>query len=367
LLFPQSVLKAQKRMDEQQAEAWMSSPLVFSHDELVANHPYERPHLVGGQKFHGGFVSEGAYVPPRTLNRIPAVSSWSQSVEARGWPLIDCAGTQRSEDLYPNLPQQRLSLESGLRQAFWDELTVIAVNEGRGEAMCYIKPIDLQALIEEDISTTATGHLWKGLFWAHGVDEAGDRAAPDIGGHKHMWLAARDLLMGRQAYPPPAVPPQHSRPKNGGREAPSLPPEVEKMFEACMAVLHVECRAYPHFDLCLALCRDPSLFERPAGDVDLAADIIARIRADEASHVGYLRCFVSELRSFTFRCVDGVRRKGFEILDPIWQRQVEWPDAGAKAARRAGTRNIVAAEAAEKLSAAECARLLDRFDALAYQ
>jgi hypothetical protein len=87
-------------------------------------------------------------------------------------------------------------LAAGLRRCLWDELTIIGVNEGRGEAMCHVKPVDLQACIEEDLDNTLTGHLWKGLFWAHGADEAGAPDVDGVGGHKQMWFLVRDLLFG---------------------------------------------------------------------------------------------------------------------------------------------------------------------------
>jgi hypothetical protein len=336
----------------------------MSHADLTASHPYAREHEVAGQRFHGGFLSDGSYAPPRTLNRVPAIQAWLEALEARGWPLVDCSRTERPDDVYPNLEQQRLLLNHGLGQSFWDELTIIAVNEGRGEAMCYVKPYDLQKIIDEDITATITGHLWKGLFWAHGADEAGDRATPEIGGHKHMWFAVRNLLLGKDAYPAPAVPRMHSRPKDA-REASILPPEVEKLFESCMAVLHVECRAYPYFKLCLDLCSLPEAFDSRSPNISLAADVIARIQADEASHVAYLRGFVSELRNFTFRDAAGNRCQGSDFLDDIWERQTVWPNAEALAARKSQIKSVIETESKQKLGAKKATTLLDSFDSLA--
>ena len=54
---------------------------------------------------------------------------------------------------------------------------------------------DFQALVEEDISETATAHLNKGLFVAHGLDEGGDGVS-DVGAHDEMWYVVRDLALG---------------------------------------------------------------------------------------------------------------------------------------------------------------------------
>ena len=344
----------------------MASPLIVSQADLTASHRYTRDHFVADQRFHGGFLEDDSYAPPRTLVRTPAIEAWCDALERRGWPLVDCSPTERPQDVFPSLDQQRFLFSHNVRQSFWDELTIIAVNEGRGEAMCYVNPIALQEIIEEGISETITGHLWKGLFWAHGVDEAGDRSTPDIGGHKHMWLAARDLLFGKDAFfPPPPVPRMHSRPKMQPREIPVLAQDVEKLFESCMAVLHVECRAYAHFKLCLDLCREPHLFDRPADDVRLAAEIIARIQEDEASHVAYLRGLYSELRSFTFRDGVGGRWQGADLLDPIWERQLAWPDLQARAQRRAHTMGVIEAEARAKLGSARAGTVINDMRSLA--
>jgi hypothetical protein len=70
--------------------------------------------------------------------------------------------------------------------------------------------------------------------------------------------------------------------------------------------------------------RDPANF-RDRRDVALhAADLVDRIRQDEAPHVGYLTVVISELRSFTFKTVDGATIKGSAFIDPIWRGMVQW-------------------------------------------
>jgi len=51
---------------------------------------------------------------------------------------------------------------------------------------------------------------------------------------------------------------------------------------------------------------------------------VERIRTDEAIHVGYLQTAISEMRSFTFKTVDGGTVKGKDLIDPIWEGMVHW-------------------------------------------
>jgi len=52
--------------------------------------------------------------------------------------------------------------------------------------------------------------------------------------------------------------------------------------------------------------------------------MVERIRIDEAIHVGYLQMAVSEMRSLTFKTVDGGTVKGKDLIDPIWEGMVHW-------------------------------------------
>jgi hypothetical protein len=59
-----------------------------------------------------------------------------------------------------------------------------------------------------------------------------------------------------------------------------------------------------------------------------AADLVDRIRQDEAPHVGYLAVVVSELRSFSFKAADGTRVNGAVFIDPVWRGMVHWHAVG---------------------------------------
>jgi hypothetical protein len=70
--------------------------------------------------------------------------------------------------------------------------------------------------------------------------------------------------------------------------------------------------------------RDPTLFQDRREDAELAATMVERIREDEAIHVGYLQTVVSEMRSVTFKTVDGGTIDGAELIDKAWNDMVHW-------------------------------------------
>ena len=89
--------------------------------------------------------------------------------------------------------------------------------------------------------------------------------------------------------------------------------------------------------------------------------MVERIRADEAIHVGYLQTTVSEMRSFTFKTVDGGTVKGTELIDPIWEGMVHWHAVTQADFSREQTREAIRA-GLEK--APNGAKLFAEFDAL---
>jgi hypothetical protein len=301
----------------------MTATLRYSRDELLQSHAYARPHEAAGYRLHGGFDGEGAYVSPRTLVRWPAVRAWSRALQARGWPLIDASAALLDRPGFPNFEQQKLLLTESLGQTFWDSLTVTGIIEARGQGLCTYAAPALDRQIVEPLEEAASGHLNQGLLYAHGADEGGDPAAPDEGAHDAMWFAARDLAFGKGAWPLAQAPDSISR-EVDGREMPDIPEPCEQFVKFMMNVLMIEVRAESFFDLCSRLFRDRDLFMARRMEADLAAELVERIRADEAIHVAYLQVLISELRSFTWRTVDGGTKSGAEILDPVWRRMVEW-------------------------------------------
>ncbi|PKQ03937.1 MAG: hypothetical protein CVT73_14485 [Alphaproteobacteria bacterium HGW-Alphaproteobacteria-12] len=334
--------------------------LTYTRDELMASHDYAKPHEEAGYRLHGGFLADGTYVSPRVLHRWPAVKAWQAALGERGWPLIDATVELLKHGGYPNIPQQKLLLGHGHGEPFWNSLTITGVIEARGRALCELEAPDFQTIIEDDISQSCTGHLHKGLLYAHGADEGGDPALPGYGAHDAMWFAARDLVFGKGRYPLPEIPENIGRPDQG-RLMPQLPAGFEQLILLLMNVLMIEVRAESFFAFCCAIMRDPDTFPERRAQAAHAADMIERIRTDEAIHVGYLQTAVSEMRSFTFKSLDGGTVPGKDLIDPVWEGMVHWHSVTQAALSREQSREAIRAVLA---SAPDGLRLFAVFDEL---
>jgi len=296
--------------------------LSYSTAEILAEHPYARPHEEAGYRLHGGFDASGKYISPRTLNRWPAIKAWADQVKARGFDLVDSSQALMVRGSYPTAAQQKFLLDLGLGQTLWDSLTVTGMIEARGLRLTQATAPDFQSIVVEDVSQMAVGHLNKGLLMAHGLDEGGN-AAKGEGGHDSMWFAVRDMLFGKNAYSNPVIPESLSRPELG-RLMPQIPKDYEDWTLLLMNVLMIEVRAENFFSFCTSVMRDPGNFRDRREAAMHAAELVDRIRQDEAPHVGYLTDFVSELRSLTFKTVDGGRIAGAAMIDPVWRGMVHW-------------------------------------------
>lgn len=295
---------------------------MFSSDELLAEHEFAHPHFVGAQRIHGGFAADGSYLPPRSLHRPRAIASWERALRERGGAPLAADSSLLAGVRYPNSAQQRLLLREGLRQPFWNSLTITGKIEARGRALADMVFPELQEIIVEDISQMAIAHLNKGLLRAHGLDEGGE---PDkgIGGHDVMWFALRDLAFGPDAFPDVQPPERIGRPA-GEREAPELPGRFEELIGFLANLLLIEFRAELGFALSQEMLRDKELFPERHREALEAAEVVERIRTDERIHVDSLRVYLGELRSVTFRTADGGRKPGHELIDPLWRRLVHW-------------------------------------------
>jgi hypothetical protein len=296
--------------------------LSYSSEEILAHHPYAKPHSEAGYKLHGGFDADGKYLSPRTLNRWPAINAWADALKAKGHEIVDASPQLLVGEAFPSAAQQKFLLELGLGQTLWDSLTVTGVIEARGRQLADAIAPDFQAIIVDDISQTAVGHLNKGLLVAHGLDEGGSPERGE-GGHDTMWFAARDMVFGKGAYPLPTVPESLARPEVG-RLMPQIPKEHEDWILLLMNVLMIEVRAEDFFAFCTKVLRDPDNFRDRRATALHAAELIDRIRQDEAPHVGYLAVIVSELRSFTFKTLDRGQISGARMIDPVWRGMTQW-------------------------------------------
>ena len=174
--------------------------MIYTKEEILSNHDFAQPNEMAGYLLHGGLDEDGEYISPRTRVRWKAVDQWTKILSDRGHELLDCSVDILKHDNFPSLNQAKLLLNQGEGQFLWNSLTITGIIEARGRALAEIEAPNFQDIIVEDISDTCLAHMNKGLFIAHGFDEGGD---PDSnqGAHDQMWFAARDLLLGNDAYP----------------------------------------------------------------------------------------------------------------------------------------------------------------------
>ena len=230
---------------------------------------------------------------------------------------------------------------------FYDALTAMAEIETKAGRLCKVEAPDFRTLVRSEIANQALGHLNAGLLEAHGMDEGGDPAYPEIGGHDRLWLAARDLLfpfdVEREEEPLGA----ETRVESGmlERRYEDILVEFEFSLRFFMTVLLSEARADLFFAYCARLLQHPEVFRAPPADVRAAAQIIARIEQDEAAHVGYLTVMFSELRAADWGEVDG-KRIIDGLLAEMTDRQLRLEQEAAYA------RSVVIAARVKALSAA---------------
>ncbi len=288
------------------------------------------------------------------------MDAWEDALRARGGDLLDADSSLLGGARYPNAAQQKHLLLEGLRQTFWNNLTITGMIEGRGRMLAEITFPDFQEIIEEDISGMAIGHLNKGLLWAHGVDEGGE---PDkgIGGHDVMWFALRDLAFGETDFPEPVVPERIGRPESERQEEPELPAAHEQTIMFLLNLLLIEFRAEIGFSFTERMLRDPDLFQGRREQAEEAAAVVDRIRKDEEIHVRSLRLYLGELRNLTFKTVSGGSKPGHEIIDASWQRIVHWATVEQPKLAAAESRKMLSERI---LKHADGERILKKFLAL---
>ena len=227
----------------------------FTTEELLASHPGTEPLVAGGQRCHGGFADDGSYVPPRTRFRVPAIEAWREHHrETFGTEVIDVP-LETWPVHFPNIEQARYLIQQGVREPLIATLTRIGTVEGYGANIRLLKPTNLQRHFAEDITGTALDHLGRGLFEAHGRDEAGFE---EQAGHRDMWFAARDIAfpepapdidiekmlerMGFGQTPPGSAGPPRLLPAD-------IDPELEFMTALMIRILFIEVSAFHTFSV----------------------------------------------------------------------------------------------------------------------
>jgi hypothetical protein len=303
-----------------------TAQLEFTADQLLEDPHYVDPLVVGGTVCHGGFGDDGAYVSPRTRNRVPAIKAWQANHAATfGTDLIQIP-LETWPGQFPNVAQARFLINSGVPEPLVATLTRIGTVEGFGAEIRNLHPGDLQSRFDESITGLAIDHLDRGLFEAHARDEAG---WGDQAGHRDMWFAARDIafdsrtehldidaMIERLGFGPNAK----GAPGTGPRLLPDdIDPLVEIVADVMIRILLIEIQAFHTFAWAEDLLGDPDLV---AGD-GAAATVVSYIRADETPHVEYLKTALSEMRDLTWVGESGKKYAGSEMIAPLWSAGLE--------------------------------------------
>jgi hypothetical protein len=310
-----------------------STNLDYSEDELLQTEPLADSLVVAGTLCHGGLRSDGSYVSPRTSVRTPAIKAWQQFHQNTFKTELLDAPIDAWPPAYPNVAQARLLLEHGVRDPIISILTRIGTVEGFGANLRYLAPgqlapADMQKCFVEDIRSTATWHLGRGLIEAHARDEAGFGKEA---GHDRMWYAVRDsafehpvsedqtqIMLARMGIRSPAENAGASSsppPSADVRLVEEIDPGLEALIRTMTSVLFIEVRAFHLFAWAEELLADTNLV---AGD-GLPSKLVSYIRQDETPHVEYLRTSLSEMRDRTFVGTSGTKIPGEEVIGTIWE------------------------------------------------
>jgi hypothetical protein len=320
-----------------------TAQVEFTEAELLANHDVREPLIADGVRCHGGFDDDGTYVSPRTKFRVPGIDAWQERHKALfGKDVIDVPLATWPEH-FPNVAQARHLIASGVPEPLIATLTRIGTVEGFGANIRFLQPGNMQKQFVEDVRGTAIAHLGKGLFEAHGRDEAGWE---EEAGHKDMWFAARDIAF---EHPTTKINIEAMLARmgfgQGGAGDPAalsrtLPDDIdlnlELIADLMVRVLLIEVQAFHTFAWAEQWLSDPELV---AGD-GKAADLVSYIRADETPHVGYLKTALTEMRDRTWIGTSGKRYSGEEMIGRIWARDLE----NSLGANRVQTRKAVLGE-----------------------
>src|SRR5688572_360635 len=294
----------------------------FTEEELLLDAAVAEPLIAGGVRCHGGFDEEGTYVSPRMRFRGPGIVAWQEKHrEDFGAEPIDIP-LDTWPAHFPTVDQARYLINQGVPEPLSATLMRIGTVEGFGANIRLLQPGDMQKHFDESIKGTAIDHLGKGLFEAHGRDEAGwEKEA----GHKDMWFAARDVAFeGRQVDID--IDAMLARMGFGGPQSEFvrvLPDDIDVNLEVIASlmtrVLFIEISAFHTFAWAEEWLSDPDLV---AGD-GKAADLVSYIRADETPHVGYLKTALTEMRDRTWVGASGKKYDGAEMLGRIWDRMLD--------------------------------------------
>ena len=300
--------------------------VTFTEAELLADHTMAEPLIAGGVRCHGGFDDEGTYVSPRTKFRVPAIEAWqAQHTALFGQEMLDIPLETWPVHM-PNVAQARHLIKAGVPEPLIATLTRIGTVEGYGANIRLLQPGDMQEHFQEDIRGTAIDHLGKGLFEAHGRDEAGWE---EEAGHKDMWFAARDVafenptakididaMLARMGFGQQGGP--------GGADVErALPDDIDLNLELIanlmIRVLLIEIQAFHTFAWAEAWMADRDL----VGGDGQAADLVAYIRADETPTWSTSRPPSPRCATAPGSGASGKTYAGTDMIGTLWTRGLE--------------------------------------------
>jgi hypothetical protein len=271
----------------------------FTVDEILSEHPYDRPLVADGVRCHGGFI-DGRYVSPRTLVRTDAIAAWQARLPPGELAAVLDPITARIPPHFPNDIQTRLLVRAGVTMPLVRILSLIAIVEGFGGDVLRTLPLPpLRERVVDAIDGTALAHLGA-LFEAHARDEAG---------HRRMWELARDIALDRPEIPQDLA--GGVSPSGGTRVLPELPADTEALLVRMLGVLTIEVFAMEAFRWAKAVLGDRDLFPRAAE----AKALVGYIQEDETPHVAYLATALAELRCRTLVGSEGAPLPGRGVID----------------------------------------------------
>lgn len=311
--------------------------LVYSQDEILAEHDFATKMNHDGRTIHGGLAADGRYQPPRSLHRTDAIRAWSGQVVTAGHKLdvMDRKAVIEMFDFFPTVEQTTLLLERGCKDAMTRLLTMIGIVEGFGNDGIKLMPkLEIGDYFVESVEGTCLDHLHRGLLIAHGRDEAGSEQEA---GHDEMWFAIRDVALDHPEVTddmfenlPIAPPPGYTGRAKASPEAlsvgdtmerlfPSFDPALEMTLRGLAQILLVELGAYKTFAWAREVLADPKASAAP----EWAPHMVDCIQADEDIHVNYLECALAEARARTFVDTGGERIAGETVIDRVCEATIE--------------------------------------------
>jgi hypothetical protein len=350
----------------------MAAKLSYTYNEIMAEREYASRIRYGSVLFHGGIDEHGKYVPPRSRNRIDAISAWTAQLSAQGHPTRVVRFEQLDLKFFPNVAQSKVLLRHQARGAMTRILTLIGITEGFGNDGIRAMPQPkLQPFFKESIANTCLDHLYKGLLEAHGNDEAG---RGDEAGHDVMWYEIRDAALRNPPITsdmyenlPLAPPPGYTGPARPSPDAlgvgemkllfPTLDPMCEILLSVLAQILVIELIAFGTFAWAKEVLSDPDCSAAP----EFAPRLVDYIQADETIHVGYLQCALAETRCRTLIAQDGKELSGATVVDAICEKILR-NQSGSRRDRMLGYRmNQIRTELGARSDGAE---ILVQFEAL---